>query len=256
MPKDYLAIVSSDWNGCLAPCGPFDYIVFHFPQLKEAATKIFQSYTANRISLGQAMVKVSQQLPEPITPGHMDTYLDDAFRVYPGVIELMEWCASRRILFMINTTAVRGYFQRIFAKQLLPSVAVISAHPMITFQPQPVGSPQYIALDEIETKALNTEIIMKQNKIPYGRQILMGDSGGDGPHFQWGRGGKGFLIGCHTKPSLHRYCEEHAITLDLDFSIGEPAKRSKDDEDARGLDFRQLIDPIDQFLKAGHKSAG
>ena len=34
MNPKYQALVSSDWNGCLAPCGPFDFISFAYPRLK------------------------------------------------------------------------------------------------------------------------------------------------------------------------------------------------------------------------------
>ena len=45
----FKAIVSSDWNECLAPCGPFDSISFAYPELREALTGIFKQYTANTI---------------------------------------------------------------------------------------------------------------------------------------------------------------------------------------------------------------
>jgi hypothetical protein len=31
--RKYKAIVSSDWNECLAPSGPFDFISFNHPEL-------------------------------------------------------------------------------------------------------------------------------------------------------------------------------------------------------------------------------
>lgn len=248
MPHNYRAIVSSDWNGCLAPCGPFDYLAYHFPEIKGAVDNVFQSYTANRISLGQAMNHVIQLLPESITPAHMDAYLDEAFRIYPGVAELIEWCNRNALLFMINTTGAFGYFERVFAKKLLPHVKVISAHPLITFPDRTNDAAQYVALNEIEIKAVNTEAIMKQHEIPLGRQILMGDSGGDGPHFKWGFRAGGFLIGCHTKPSLYRYCKEKAITLDVDFSTGKLENRGREDGDAQALDFRRLITIFGNFM--------
>lgn len=30
----YRAMISSDWNECLAPCGPFDAIAFTYPDLE------------------------------------------------------------------------------------------------------------------------------------------------------------------------------------------------------------------------------
>jgi 2-hydroxy-3-keto-5-methylthiopentenyl-1-phosphate phosphatase len=250
MTRPYRAIVSSDWNGCLAPSGPFDFIIFHFPELRETVDGIFQSYTANRISLGQAMQRMGRLLPHPITPAHMDAYLDDAFGIYSGVTELIEWCHRSDILFMINTTGVRGYFERVLAKKLIPPVQVISAHPSVTFGNESTGACQYLALDEIDGKAVNTALIMKNYQIAQGRQVLMGDSGGDGPHFRWGFHSKGFLIGCHTKPSLYSYCKEAGIVLDVDFSSGTPQDRAKEDHDGQALDFRQLIDIVSDYVNS------
>ncbi len=51
MKQQYRAIISSDWNECLSPCGPFDYIAFTFPELSPALDDIFQRYTSNRTTL-------------------------------------------------------------------------------------------------------------------------------------------------------------------------------------------------------------
>jgi hypothetical protein len=34
MKHKYKGMISSDWNECLAPCGPFDPIAFAYPELK------------------------------------------------------------------------------------------------------------------------------------------------------------------------------------------------------------------------------
>ena len=120
MIATYKAMVSSDWNGCLAPCGPFDFISFVYPEFKSELTAIFQQYTGNLITLGEAAKLIREMLPGPITPDQMDAYLDQSFTTFTGVPELIEWCASNHILFMLNTTGMIGYFQRIFAKTLLP----------------------------------------------------------------------------------------------------------------------------------------
>ena len=72
-------------------------------------------------------------MPAPIRPEQIDAYLDESFATYTGVTDLIEWCLSKNIVFMINTTGMIGYFQRVFARGLLPRVPVISAHPMIRF---------------------------------------------------------------------------------------------------------------------------
>ncbi|MBW2430111.1 MAG: hypothetical protein JRF56_14215, partial [Deltaproteobacteria bacterium] len=133
MNADYKAIVSSDWNECLAPCGPFDFISFNQPDIRSKLSAIFRQYTANQIPLSEACGKIRKLMPNPVTPQQMDAYLDESFATYPGVPELIEWCLRENILFMINTTGMIGYFQRIFAKGLLPRVPVISAHPMIRY---------------------------------------------------------------------------------------------------------------------------
>ncbi len=40
--RPYRAILSSDWNECLAPCGPFDLIAFNYPEHQEALTAVFR----------------------------------------------------------------------------------------------------------------------------------------------------------------------------------------------------------------------
>jgi hypothetical protein len=79
MRTRYIALVSSDWNECLAPCGPFDVIGFHFPELAPAIETIFRRYTANAVSLGSAIEQVARLLPGPITAERMDAYLESAF---------------------------------------------------------------------------------------------------------------------------------------------------------------------------------
>ena len=103
MIKKYNAMVSADWNGCLAPCGPFDFISFAYPRFKSDLSTIFRQYTGNLISLGEAAAQIRGLVPEPITPDQMDAYLDEFFTTYTGVPELIEWCSSHNILFMINT---------------------------------------------------------------------------------------------------------------------------------------------------------
>jgi len=55
---NYNAIVSSDWNECLAPCGPFDCICFSQPELETHLADIFRKYTGNIISLAEAVGKI------------------------------------------------------------------------------------------------------------------------------------------------------------------------------------------------------
>ena len=206
--SSYKAIVSSDWNECLAPSGPFDFISFNFPQIGPQLSATFRRYTGNQISLGEAIVQIRQLMPDPIESELMDAYLDTAFTTYTGVPDLIEWCLSKNILFMINTTGMIGYFQRIFARGLLPRTPVISAHPMVRYPNDRGDPPQIYELFEIGDKAINTEAVIRSFGIASDRVILMGDSGGDGPHFEWGSKTGAYLIGSMTKSSLDGYCSK------------------------------------------------
>ena len=97
---NFRAIISSDWNQCLAPCGPFDPMVYTYPDLTSDLTTIFKEYTNNGISLGTAKQKIKNRLPGPISIRQMDAYLDNSFITYKGVPELIDWCAKNKILFI------------------------------------------------------------------------------------------------------------------------------------------------------------
>ena len=55
---------------------------------------------------------------------------------------------SNNILFMINTTGLMGYFQRVFAKKLLPQVPVLSANPMTRYAASVTDPPFMVDLCE------------------------------------------------------------------------------------------------------------
>ena len=240
MKSDYKTIVSSDWNECLAPCGPFDFISFNQPAIHSELSTIFRRYTSNQIPLGAACHKIRKLMPNPVTPRQMDAYLEESFVTYPGVPELIEWCLSENILFMINTTGVIGYFQRVFGKGLLPRVPLLSAHPMIRYPQQP-SDPQYIfELVETADKAKNSDSAIRTLGILAKKIILMGDSGGDGPHFQWGAGNGAFLIGSMTKPSLKDYCRNKSITIDLRFGVDYAVGEKKDLQNEMQVNFMDL----------------
>ena len=248
MSLSYKAIVSSDWNGCLAPCGPFDCIAFNQPELETQLAGIFRQYTGNRISLGEAVGKIHRLLPDPVTPAQMDAYLDQSFVTYTGVAELIEWCLSSNILFMINTTGMIGYFQRLFARGLLPRVPVLSAHPMIRF-PKDGHDPGYIyELFETQDKGKNTESAIRSLKIPIQKIILLGDSGGDGPHFEWGSQAGAFLIGSMTKPSLGNYCREKDVVINLRFGMNYSRDEQKDPSKELQINFMDLITTIEEIV--------
>jgi hypothetical protein len=213
MPKTYRALVSSDWNQCLAPCGPFDVITYHYPELATDIDPIFQGYTGNRISLTTAVEQISALLPAPITAAQMDAYLADQFQTYTSVPELMRACEEENILFMINTTGMIGYFQRALAAGLLPPLAVLSAHPMTRYAADPRDPAEIYSLLETTDKGIHTAAVAAKYNIPASRIIILGDSGGDGPHFAWGAQVGATLIASMAKPSLIRYCAQRHITI-------------------------------------------
>jgi len=247
MPS-HRALFSSDWNQCLAPCGPFDCLAYHHPQLQPELEVVFKQYTGNRISLGEAVRRIGEFLPAPLSEAQMDAYLEKSFAVYRGVPELIEWCASERILFMINTTGMIGYFQRVFALGLLPPVPVLSAHPMIRY-PRAKTDPGVIyELHETADKGVHTQQEAQRTGIAPDRVIVMGDSGGDGPHFAWAARTGARRVGSMTKASLSSYCRGEKIGIDVHFgpvyAVGEKADSWREMQ----VDFRNLIPDIKRLL--------
>ena len=247
MTPPYRAMVSSDWSECLSPCGPFDCLAFIYPDLAEELTAVFRQYTGNHISLGQATARIKDLLPAPLSTDQMDAYLNASFAVYTGVPDLIQWCLDNDILFMINSTGMIGYFQRVFAGKLLPRVPVLSAHPMLRYPQCDTDPVDIYELFETRDKGRNTEAVAKAETIPAEKIVLMGDSGGDGPHFEWGFRKGAFLIGSMTKASLDSYCREQGFSINfrfgLDYSRGE-----KDPEKEMGVDFRDLVTTIEEFV--------
>jgi hypothetical protein len=242
-------MVSSDWNGCLAPCGPFDYISFAYPRLKSDLSVIFRQYTDNIISLGEAVEKIRKLMPDPISPDQMDAYLDESFTTYTGVPELIEWCSSHNIVFMINTTGMIGYFQRIFAKNLLPPVPAVSAHPLIRYPQNTSGSCRFYELLETRHKSRNTDRIARSLAIPASKIILLGDSGGDGSHFEWGKVNGAFLVGSMTKPSLGVYCSKMDIDIDLRFGLDYSRREKRNPQEEFQVNFMDLATTIEEIVE-------
>ena len=243
----YRAMVSSDWNECLAPCGPFDFISYTFPGLGADLSRIFRLYTGNRIRLTDATRQIEKRLPHPITPDQMDAYLATSFSTYTGVPELIEWCSRQDILFMINTTGMIGYFQRVLAGDFLPRVPVISAHPMICYANQDSHMPDFIELRETEDKGRNTAAVADKYGIRSDRIVIIGDSGGDGPHFEWGDRTGAFLVGSMTKPSLADYCRAKGIRIHARFGIDNPQKKDAAAGDASRVNYMDLVSVIEEI---------
>ncbi len=246
--KTYRALISSDWSECLAPCSPFDPISFNYPELDPELESIFKRYTGNIISLGEAARQIQRLLSKPITQQQMDAYLNASFSTYKGVPELIDWCSRNNILFMVNTTALIGYFQQIFADHLLPRISVLSAHPAIRYAHQESDPDTIFDLFEIEDKSKNTAAAMRSFNIPADKIILIGDSGGDGPHFKWGAQINALLIGCMTKASLKDYCVRHMVPLAIEFGMSYAEGDKKDLLKERQTNFMDLVPFIEDFL--------
>jgi phosphoglycolate phosphatase-like HAD superfamily hydrolase len=249
--RKYHALISSDWNECLAPSGPFDAIIFNYPSLELDVKKIFRAYTSNHIPLSEAARRIATLLPQTFTESQMDAYLDERFVTYRGVPELMEWCSKENILFMINTTGMQGYFQRIFKKGLLPRVPVVSAHPMIKYEEEGKTTCQWYDLLEIQDKPKNTQAVMHTLGIAPDRVVLIGDSGGDGPHFEWGARVGAFRVGSMTKNSLREYCRKKGIEINLHFGLSYPEVRVSDPEKEMHVNFMELASIIKRTLHLG-----
>jgi phosphoglycolate phosphatase-like HAD superfamily hydrolase len=248
-PQEFKAIISSDWSECLSPAGPFDFIEFSYPQLAPALSEIFRGYTGNRISLGDACRRIQAILPAPVTQEMMDAYIESSGAAYRGVPELIEWCLSHGILFMINTTAMIGYFQRVFAKGLLPRVPVLSANALFRFPPAASDPEEILEISETADKGKNTQAVVQRCAIPAARVVVMGDSGGDGPHFEWGRKAGAFTIGSMTKPSLSTYCGERGIVINLRVGVSYAQGEARDVDKEKRFDFMSLVEPLQSILK-------
>ena len=143
---------------------------------------------------------------------------------------------------------MRGYFQRIFAKNLLPRVPALSAHPMVRY-PKQHSDPNFIFdLFEIKDKGKNTKAAARLFNIPFNKIILMGDSGGDGPHFEWGQKVNAHLIGSMTKPSLEKYCLKKNIHINHRFGISYTEVQEKDLQKEMQINFMGLSSTIEDLL--------
>lgn len=246
--RSFTAMISSDWNQCLAPCGPFDALAYQYPELRDRLDRIFKQYTSNAVTLSQACGQIVNLLPAPLTPDQMDAYLRDRFEVYAGVREFMQWCTARHVLFMINTTGLAGYFQRALALELLPSFAVLAAHPLVRYARSVTDPAMVLELEEITDKPRHTAAVAGQFHIAPEKIFIMGDSGGDGPHFQWGARNGATLIGSMVKPSLERYCAERNITMTHrighTYTDGETVDLKKE----LAVEFTDLVSLIEQVI--------
>ncbi len=242
LDKSFVGMVSSDWSECLSPNGPFDPIGYNYPDLDNDLREIFNNYTSNCITLNQAIIRIKELIPNGLSQFQMDEYLDNNFQIYNGVYDFITWLSEKNILFMINSTGSQGYFQRAIIKGMIPVIPYISANSFIFYDSENLSTKFTCEVSEIEDKAGCSERVALKNHISYEKIIVIGDSGGDGPHFKWGASKGVSLVGSMTKSSLSKYCEAKAIKIDK--HIGPLYKQG----DKRNLeleyqyDFRELKD--------------
>lgn len=242
----YRALVTSDWSECLSPNGPFDPISFIYPHLATTLRDIFKQYTGNKITLRQATSKIGELLPSPFTEDQMSSYLESSFQTYSGVKELIEWCLGNDILFMLNTTGTKAYFQQAMENGLLPRIPIIAANPMISFNDD---DPTFLnEVHEIEDKAVCSKNVADAFGFPGSKIVVMGDSGGDGPHFRWAYSIGAYTVGNMTKHSLTEYCRTRDIKISQNFGLiyGQGEERKPDLE--MKVDYKLLIDVVKTVL--------
>lgn len=247
--KMYKAIFSTDWSECLSPTGPFDFISFTYPDLKPDLKKVFKQYTGNQITLGDASQKIKEILPCEISEEQMDAYLDAGFATYKNVPNFIEWCLSHDILFMINTTAMVGYFQRVFAKGLIPSIPALSANPLVQYESFENDPQTIYPLYEIQDKGKNSNAAIEDYSIPGDKVIIMGDSGGDGAHFEWAQQAGAFKVGSMTKASLSAYCKQKHMVIDHRFGHSYAPGEERDVDTEMGFDFMELTGVVERALE-------
>jgi 2-hydroxy-3-keto-5-methylthiopentenyl-1-phosphate phosphatase len=247
--RQFKAAVSSDWSECLSPNGPFDPISFAYPELEPELVRIFREYTGNAITLKHAVGLIKDLLPQSLTIEQMDAYLDAKFQTYTNVPQFIEWLMSRDILFMINTTGTQRYFQRAIAKGLIPPAHAVAANPMICF-PSPEDDRRYAyEVLEIDHKAANSAAVLREWNIAPEKLVVIGDSGGDGPHFKWAASVGAYSVASMAKQSLQTYCAANGIAISRFFGVKYDPGKVRNPEAEMKVDFMDLTAVIEDVLK-------
>jgi hypothetical protein len=115
--------------------------------------------------------------------------------------------------------------------------------------PELKSDPTHVyELIETRDKGQNTAAVANSLGIQAAKIILMGDSGGDGPHFQWGAESGAFLIGSMTKASLDSYCREKGIVINLRFGLDYSQNDRKGLQEELRIDFRGLRSKIEKII--------
>ncbi len=249
--RKYKALFSSDWSECLSPNGPFDPLAYIYPDLLPELEKVFREYTSNQITLQVAVQCIRKSASNLLTMEQMDSYLDAEFKTYNGVIELIEWCRSNDVLFMLNTTGTQGYFQLAVSKGFLPKIPIIAANPFISYPGNAPREAYQFQVNEIADKGVNTRAAMDKFGFSAPHVIIMGDSGGDGPHFEWAAKHHIFKIASMAKYSLQSFCDTRSIEIDYFFGLKYAKGQSRDVMRELEFDFEDLTAMIQSRINLG-----
>lgn len=233
-------LVASDWSECLSPNGPFDPLIYTWPHLEADLTRIFSAYTSNEISLSRAVGEIKSLLPAELGEEEMDAFLREKFTAYTGLSQVITWCLERGIAFMINSTGSMGYFQRAMARGFLPRIPLLSAHPFLRYAPTDTDPERIFELLEIEDKGTNTHTALHALGIPPHRTAVVGDSGGDGPHFSWAAENGALRVGINTKASLESYCATRGIEINAHLGLSYQPGQPRDREAEAHTDLTEL----------------
>lgn len=250
MPDRFRYLVASDWSECLSPNGPFDALIHTWPDLEQDLTRIFSAYTSNAISLSSAVEQIKALLPGELSAEAMDAFLEEKFAAYANLSGLIHRCLERGIAFMINSTGPIGYFQRAIARGFLPRIPLLSAHPFLRYSPSPTDPEHVFELREIEDKGNNTRAALNELGIPPHRTAVVGDSGGDGPHFAWAAENGALRVAVNPKASLERYCAERGITIHARAGIAYRPGQPRDPEAEAQTDLNEVLDILLRKLPA------
>jgi hypothetical protein len=100
--------------------------------------------------------------------------------------------------------------------------------------------PAIYELLEIQDKGKNSAAAARSQGIAADKIIIIGDSGGDGPHFEWGTQTGAFLIGSMIKPSLDSYCRKNRIAINLRVGLDFNNGTKKDPQNELQVNFMDL----------------
>ena len=78
--------------------------------------------------------------------------------------------------------------------------------------------------------------------------MVMGDSGGDGPHFKWAAEQNIIRVASMAKPSLKSFCVKQQIGIDRYFGISYEDGEPRREADEMLVDFRDLLPYITDRL--------